>query len=203
MQTQIQQQTKKPSDKKLKLGELQNKYSSLQHPFADFSKTKIVFGEGNIESPLLFLGEGPGREEDISGRPFVGRAGKLLTSMINAMGLAREEVYITNVIKCRLPDNRRPTMQEIATEKKLILDQELAILQPKIICTLGASAMHALLGENCQISQTRGNFFTVNNWQVLPTYHPAYLLRNPSAKSIVWNDLQLIMHFLKIQTVKN
>lgn len=189
-----------PESKTQLLQTLQNSYAAMnKHPFADFSKNKIVFGEGNIESPLLFLGEGPGRDEDLTGRPFVGRAGQLLTKMILAMGLSRNEIYITNVIKCRLPDNRRPTMEEIAIEKKLILDQEIAILKPKIICTLGASAMYALLGPNTQFSKIRGQFFEGPGYKILPTYHPAYLLRNPAAKTMVWRDLQLILQELKTQ----
>lgn len=176
------------------LATLHQKYSSIKdHPFSDFSKNKIVFGVGNPESPLVFLGEGPGRDEDIQGQPFVGRAGKLLTKMIEAMGFSRDQVYITNVIKCRLENNRAPTPEEIEIEKKLILNEELKILNPKIICALGASAMQAMLGAGVQISKTRGKFWNVDQIGVMPTYHPAYLLRNPSAKAIVWDDLKLIL----------
>jgi DNA polymerase len=180
------------------LQQLHQAYAELeQHPFADFAKTKIVFGTGNIDSPLIFLGEGPGREEDIQGEPFVGRAGQLLNQMIKAMGFSRQEVYITNVIKCRLPENRAPSMDEIDIEKRLILDEELAILGPKIICALGSSAMWALLGPGVQISKNRGQIFDLPRFKVAPTYHPAYLLRNPAAKSAVWRDLQAILIELK------
>lgn len=176
------------------LEQLHKRYSSIKdHPFSDFSKNKIVFGVGNPDSPLVFLGEGPGRDEDIQGEPFVGRAGQLLTKMIEAMGLSRDQVYITNVIKCRLENNRAPTSEESEIEKELILDEELKILNPKIICALGASAMHALLGPGAQISKTRGKFWKVGAASVMPTYHPAYLLRNPAAKTKVWDDLKKIL----------
>lgn len=177
-----------------KLEKLKLAYSKIpDHPFSDFSKNKIVFGCGNPDSPILFLGEGPGREEDLVGLPFVGRAGQLLTKIIDAMGLSRETVFITNVIKCRLPNNRPPTIEEIEIEKKLILNKELEILNPKIICALGTSAMHALLGPNVRISSSRGCFFQTGAIKVMPTYHPAYLLRNPMAKPLVWSDMKKIL----------
>ena len=173
---------------------LNQRYAAIiSHPFADFGKNKIVFGVGNLDSKLLFLGEGPGAEEDRIGKPFVGQAGQLLTKIIAAMGYAREQVYITNVIKCRLPNNRPPTLAEIIYDKQAILAEELAIIAPKIICCLGASALYAILGGEQKISRSRGQFFTKDGCLVLPTYHPAYLLRNPAAKSIVWQDMQKIM----------
>ncbi len=183
--------------KKERLLELYKKYSTVDHPFSNFKLNKIVSGVGNVNSPLLFLGEGPGRDEDVQGVPFVGRAGQLLDKIISAMGLERKNVYITNVVKCRLPNNRPPTDEEIEIEKKLILDQELEILQPKIICTLGASSTKAMLGSDSKISKERGKFTPVKNFLVLPTYHPAYLLRNPEAKVFVWEDMQKIMQALK------
>lgn len=175
------------------LESLQEEYRNQSHPFADFKKTKIVFGVGDLNAKLLFLGEGPGADEDKMGEPFVGRAGQLLTKIINAMGLSRDQVYITNVIKCRLENNRAPFPEEIDYEKKVMLDAELAILSPKIICTLGSSATCALLGYQQTISKMRGNFFEYKNSLVIPTYHPAYLLRNPSAKTVVWTDMQKIL----------
>ncbi len=184
--------------KALKLLSLYSQYCAIKnHPFSDFSKNKIVFGVGNVNSPIVFLGEGPGRQEDLQGKPFVGPAGKLLTKMIKAMGMSREHVFITNVIKCRLPQNRAPTLEEISVEKSLILDDELRILNPKIICALGSSAMHALLGPGMQISKARGIFWQYNQSKVMPTYHPAYLLRNPSAKIKVWRDLQKVIKLLQ------
>ncbi len=176
------------------LKKLNLNYSKIEnHPFSNFLKNKIVFGVGNPDSQLVFLGEGPGREEDLHGKPFVGRAGQLLTKIINAMGFNREDVYITNVIKCRLPNNRPPTSEEIEIEKKLILNEELKILSPKIICALGASAMQALLGQDLKISTARGNFFNLERTKIMPTYHPAYLLRNEKAKPLVWSDMKKIL----------
>ena len=195
-----------PENKAEQLERLKIDYSRIKdHPFSDFSKNKIVFGCGNPDSPIIFLGEGPGREEDLTGLPFVGRAGQLLTKIIEAMGLSREKVFITNVIKCRLPNNRPPTSEEIEIEKKLILKKELKILSPKIICALGSSAMQALLGPNIRISSARGRFFEIEGTKIMPTYHPAYLLRNPAAKVLVWSDMKKILAELanlKIQIEK-
>jgi DNA polymerase len=177
---------------------LQHHYAEIvDHPFSDFKKNKIVFGTGNLDSKLLFLGEGPGAEEDRIGEPFVGRAGQLLTKIIEAMGYQRTQVYITNVIKCRLENNRAPTPAEVFYDKKAILDAELAVVNPRIICCLGASAMYAMLGYESRLSVSRGVFVKQGNWLILPTYHPAYLLRNPAAKRLVWQDMQKIVVELK------
>ena len=182
------------------LQDLKKLYAAIpDHPFSDFQKNKIVFGVGNPDSKLLFLGEGPGAEEDRIGQPFVGRAGQLLTKIIEAIGYERSQVYITNVIKCRLENNRAPTPAEIAYDKHAILDQELAVISPRIICCLGASAMYAMLGQESKLSVSRGLFFRQGNSLILPTYHPAYLLRNPAAKRLVWQDMQKIM--AEIQTL--
>lgn len=173
-------------------------YSQIKdHPFSDFEKNKIVFGVGDINSDLVFLGEGPGKDEDEQGKPFVGRAGKLLTKIINAMSFDREQVYITNVIKCRLENNRAPKPDEIDFDMSAITNEELKTINPKIICCLGASSMYSLLGFDRKISDSRGKFFDWNGIKVMPTYHPAYLLRNPSAKTIVWDDMQKILKELR------
>lgn len=195
--TQVSSETLLKNSKERKLSDLYASYSEVSHPFSDFCKNKIVPGVGNVNSRLLFLGEGPGRDEDISGIPFVGRAGQLLDKIIVAMGLERKDVYITNVVKCRLPNNRPPTDDEIEIEKRLILDAELEVLKPEIICTLGASATKAMLGLNAKISKERGNFTRVKDFLVIPTYHPAYLLRNPGGKVYVWQDMQKILQYLK------
>jgi len=156
------------------------------------SRTNIVFGTGNPNATLVFVGEGPGAEEDKQGEPFVGRAGKLLTKMINAIGFAREEVYICNVVKCRPPKNRDPERDEIE-QCEPFLKKQLDIIRPKVIVGLGRHACQTLLKEDVAMSKIRGRFHEYEGLKFMPTYHPAYLLRNPSAKKDVWLDLQLVM----------
>ena len=164
-------------------------------------RTKIVFGTGNPNAELMFVGEGPGRDEDLSGEPFVGRAGKLLTDMIKAMGLQREQVYIANVVKCRPPENRLPEKDEIATCSPFLMRQIDAI-KPKVICTLGSCSAQTLLQTAQGISKLRGEWFDFRGTKLMPTYHPAYLLRNPAAKPEVWKDLQKVMAVLGLQPKK-
>jgi uracil-DNA glycosylase family 4 len=161
-------------------------------------RTKIVFGVGNPKAELVFVGEGPGHDEDIQGEPFVGRAGKLLTQMIEAMSLRRQDVYICNVVKCRPPDNRLPEKDEIATCSPFLMRQ-LSVIQPKVICCLGACAAQTLLATNQGISRFRGEWFDFRGSKLISTYHPAYLLRNPNAKGEVWKDLQKVMAVLGLQ----
>ena len=164
-------------------------------------RNKIVFGAGNPRAELVFVGEGPGHDEDIQGLPFVGRAGKLLTQMIEAMGLKREDVYICNVVKCRPPENRKPEEDEVATCSPYLFRQ-LDTIAPKAIVCLGATAAQALLKTTDSISRFRGNWFDYRNTKLMATYHPAYLLRNPAAKSDVWKDLQKVMAHLGLQPRK-
>jgi len=164
-------------------------------------RTKIVFGTGNPNADLMFVGEGPGRDEDLSGEPFVGRAGKLLTDMIKAMGLERADVYIANVVKCRPPENRLPEKDEIATCSPFLMRQIDAI-KPKVICTLGSCSAQTLLQTAQGISKLRGEWFDFRGTKLMPTYHPAYLLRNPAAKPEVWKDLQKVMAVLGLQPKK-
>jgi uracil-DNA glycosylase family 4 len=161
-------------------------------------RNKIVFGAGNPRAELVFVGEGPGHDEDVQGLPFVGRAGKLLTQMIEAMGLAREDVYICNVVKCRPPENRKPEDDEVATCSPYLYRQ-LDVIGPKAIVSLGGVAAQTLLKTKDPISRFRGNWFDFRNTKLLATYHPAYLLRNPSAKSEVWKDLQKVMALLGLR----
>jgi DNA polymerase len=163
------------------------------------ARTKIVFGVGNPKAELVFVGEGPGHDEDIQGEPFVGRAGKLLTQMIEAMGLRREDVYICNVVKCRPPENRLPEKDEITTCSPFLMRQ-LAAIQPKVICTLGSCASQTLLQTTQGISRFRGEWFDFQGSRLIATYHPAYLLRNPAAKSEVWKDLQKVMAHLGLKS---
>jgi uracil-DNA glycosylase family 4 len=165
------------------------------------ARTNIVFGVGNPKAELVFVGEGPGRDEDEQGEPFVGRAGKLLTQMIEAMGLRRQDVYICNVVKCRPPENRLPEKDEIATCSPFLYRQ-LGVIGPKVICCLGACSAQTLLNTNQGISRYRGEWFDYRGSKLIATYHPAYLLRNPNAKGEVWKDLQKVMAVLGLQPKK-
>ena len=158
-------------------------------------RTNIVFGVGNPHADLVFVGEGPGHDEDLQGIPFVGRAGQLLTQMINAMGLSRDDVYIANVVKCRPPENRTPEKDEVATCLPFLLRQ-LTNINPKVIVCLGSVAAQALLNTNKSISHFRGQWLDFRGAKLMATYHPAYLLRNPHAKPEVWADLKKVMAFL-------
>jgi len=159
------------------------------------TRTNVVFGSGNPKAGLMFVGEAPGSEEDIQGLPFVGRAGQLLTKIIEAMGLKRDDVYIANLLKCRPPDNRAPLPEEIAACRENIRRQ-IAIVKPKVICTLGKFASQTLLNTETTISQLRGNFYEYEGIKVMPTFHPAYLLRNPHDKKLVWHDMKKIKKLL-------
>ena len=164
-------------------------------------RNKIVFGVGNPRAELVFVGEGPGHDEDVQGLPFVGRAGKLLTQMIEAMGMQREDVYICNVVKCRPPENRKPENDEVATCSPYLFRQ-LDVIGPKAIVCLGATAAQALLKTTDSISRFRGTWFDYRGTKLMATYHPAYLLRNPAAKSEVWKDLQKVMAHLGLKAKK-
>lgn len=156
------------------------------------SRTHIVFGEGSPHARMVFVGEGPGFEEDRSGRPFVGPAGQLLTRIIAAMKLTRESVYICNIVKCRPPDNRNPQPDEIRACLPF-LKRQLAAIRPRVICALGGVAAATLLGTDTPISRLRGRFHDFMGIPLMPTFHPAYLLRNPDQKRKVWEDIQQIM----------
>lgn len=158
----------------------------------------IVFGDGNPKAELVFVGEGPGADEDAQGLPFVGRAGKLLTQMIEAMGLQRRDVYICNVVKCRPPENRTPEKDEVSTCSPYMLRQ-LDVINPKVIVCLGSVAAQTLLETNRGISHFRGEWLDFRGRKLMATYHPAYLLRNPNAKGEVWKDLQKVMAELGLE----
>jgi DNA polymerase len=162
---------------------------------------KIVFGDGSAAAKLVFVGEGPGADEDAQGLPFVGRAGKLLTQMIEAMGLKREQVYICNVVKCRPPGNRQPEKDEVDACSPFLFRQ-LDVIQPKVIVCLGATAFQTLLQTSRSISHYRGEWLDYRGYKMMATYHPAYLLRNPAAKSDVWKDLQKVMAELGLEVKK-
>jgi DNA polymerase len=164
-------------------------------------RNKLVFGDGSPKAQLVFVGEGPGADEDAQGLPFVGRAGKLLTQMIEAMGLQRKDVYICNVVKCRPPENRTPEPDEVKTCSPYLLRQ-IDVINPKVIVCLGAVAAKTLLETTRGISQYRGEWQEWRGRKLLATYHPAYLLRNPPAKADVWKDLQKVMAELGLQLPK-
>lgn len=158
-------------------------------------RRQIVFGVGHPHAELMFAGEAPGRDEDIQGEPFVGRAGGLLTKMIEAMGYTRDTVYIANVIKCRPPENRNPEPDEVAACEPFLVRQ-VELIRPKVIVALGKFAAQALLKTTEPISKLRGRVYTYGEAQLVPTFHPAYLLRNPDAKRDAWEDLKRAMALL-------
>ncbi|MEW6335122.1 MAG: uracil-DNA glycosylase [Thermodesulfobacteriota bacterium] len=160
------------------------------------TRRRLVFGEGNPSADLVFVGEAPGADEDAQGRPFVGRAGQLLTRIIEAMGRKREDVYICNILKCRPPGNRNPEPGEIAACEPFLVRQ-LEAIGPRVICALGTFAAHTLLKSEAPISVLRGRFHGYHGIPLMPTYHPAFLLRNPGAKKQVWADVQMIMERLR------
>jgi DNA polymerase len=159
------------------------------------TRQTVVFGEGSEKAKLMFIGEGPGYDEDVQGRPFVGKAGQLLTKIIQSIHLQREEVYIANIIKCRPPQNRNPEPDEIQSCYPFLMKQIKAI-QPRIICALGTFAAQTLLHTDAKITTLRGRFFDLAGIKVLPTYHPAYLLRSPERKREVWEDMKQISEWM-------
>ena len=160
------------------------------------NRTNIVFGVGNPNARLVFVGEGPGADEDLKGEPFVGRAGQLLTRIIESMGMERKDVYIANVVKCRPPENRTPLPDEIATCSPFLFRQ-IAAIRPRVVVCLGTPAAQTVLATRDTITRIRGTFRDVGGMLVMPTFHPAYLLRNPAAKREVWDDMKKVMTELK------
>ncbi len=156
-------------------------------------RTNLVFGVGNPHAALMFVGEGPGRDEDLQGEPFVGRAGQLLTDIITkGMGLKREDVYIANVVKCRPPENRNPEPDEVAACEPF-LKKQIDLIRPKIIVGLGKFAVQTLLQSKAPITKLRGNWHSYHGIKLMPTFHPAYLLRNPADKKLVWEDIKKVI----------
>jgi len=202
------------SDKAALLEKLRKKYSACQNCALSKSRTKIVFGEGNPDADLLFVGEGPGFDEDHQGRPFVGRSGKLLTKILeNGMGIKRDDVYITNIVKChpmkdasnpeKRGNDRPPDILEVRKCFHILLEQ-VRIIRPKVICSLGSPATKVMIGQETGITRVRGKIFDIGLLpdepdyiiKVVPTFHPAYLLRNPPAKKPAWEDIKVIMRLL-------
>jgi uracil-DNA glycosylase family 4 len=188
-------------DKKRFLSELRNEIGECVRCKLSKNRNSIVFGEGNPGAKIMFIGEGPGREEDMQGRPFVGEAGMLLTKLIEKMsigdvGLKRGDVYIANIVKCRPPMNRDPEEDEVESCRGFI-ERQIEIIHPGVIITLGRIALQTLLKRrDLKISAVRGNFLDYNGIPVMPTFHPAYLLRNPKDKWLTWSDVQKVMERL-------
>ena len=193
---------KKPGKKKsVTFEELQGEVAGcFKCELADL-RTNVVFGEGSRNADLLFIGEAPGSDEDKQGRPFVGRAGQLLTKIIEAIGLKREDVFIANILKCRPPGNRNPHPAEIASCSPYLL-QQIRLIKPKVICALGKFAAQTLLNTESPISKLRGNFHDYHGIKLMPTYHPAYLLRNSIGKKDVWDDMQKVAKELGLKIPK-
>ena len=181
----------KPSPPPSTLEDLRAELGDCRRCKLHSGRTQIVFGVGNPRAKLVFVGEAPGRDEDLQGEPFVGQAGQLLTKIIQAIQLQREEVYIANIIKCRPPENRNPEPDEIAACEPFLVKQ-LQVIQPRLICALGTFAAQTLLKSEEKISALRGRFHQYQEIPVMPTYHPAYLLRNASRKREVWEDMKKI-----------
>lgn len=185
--------TASAADRNEELMNVRNEIGDCHRCKLSKNRKNIVFGSGNADARLMFIGEAPGKEEDLQGLPFVGEAGMLLTRMIEKMGLNREEVYIANIIKCRPPLNRDPEEDEIIS-CRVFLDKQITVIAPEFIITLGRIALMTLLNNNkIKITSARGNFFAYKGIPVMPTFHPAYLLRNPKDKWLTWSDVQQVM----------
>lgn len=184
------------TDKDYALKKLRNEIGDCRRCKLSGGRKNIVFGEGNAYAKLMFIGEGPGRDEDMQGRPFVGEAGQILDSLINKRGWKREEVYIANIVKCRPPANRAPEEDEIAACRPFV-ERQIEIIRPKVIISLGNVATHSLLGIKMPISKARGDFLSYKDIPVMPTFHPAYFLRNPKEKHLTWDDTAKVLEKLK------
>lgn len=162
----------------------------VQCPLGNQGRINVVFGSGNPDARLMFIGEGPGRDEDEQGLPFVGRSGQLLNKIFEIIGITREEVFIANIVKCRPPNNRKPTPIEMSTCKKILLEKQIKIIRPRAICTLGSSALEGLLERPVKITAERGIATHYQETPLIPAYHPAYVLRNPPALEYLAKDIQ-------------
>jgi len=182
--------------KKDALQALRDEIGDCQRCRLSKGRKNIVFGEGSVDAEIMFIGEGPGEDEDIQGRPFVGKAGQLLTKLIEKMGFKREDVYIGNIVKCRPPFNRDPEEDEISACSPFIKKQA-DIISPKVIVSLGRVSTQTLIGMKIPIGKLRGKFYQFENIPLMPTFHPSYLLRNPKDKWLVWEDAQKVLEKIK------
>jgi uracil-DNA glycosylase family 4 len=188
-------QTNPPRAKRPTLAEIREEMGDCQRCKLGRGRTNLVFGEGSPQARLMFVGEGPGAEEDLQGRPFVGPAGQLLNNLLNKLGLRREDVYIANVVKSRPPGNRDPEPDEVAACLPFLIKQ-IESIRPAVIVTLGAVATNHLLKTNAPITKLRGNWQKFQNIKVMPTFHPSYLLRSPRERHKTWDDMQQVMEYL-------
>ena len=177
------------------LDEIRNDLGECTRCTLHAGRTTLVFGVGNPDADLVFVGEAPGRDEDLQGVPFVGRAGQLLTKIIASIGLTRDEVYIANVVKCRPPGNRNPEPAEVQTCEPFLFRQ-IDVIRPKVVVALGAFAIHTLLGTDRAISRLRGRVYEYRGAKLVPTFHPAFLLRSPDRKRDVWEDMKKVRSLL-------
>lgn len=193
-----------PGEKSLRLAEMDaNEVRGCTKCRLSQTRSNTVFGEGSPDARLVFVGEGPGETEDRTGRPFVGRAGEKLTQMIAGMGLTREQVFIANIVKCRPPGNREPAPDEVATCTPY-LERQLEIIRPRVIVTLGRPALQFMIGQKVSISRMRGQWLSWRGVKLMPTFHPAYILRNYTreTRAAVWSDLQQVMTELGLSPPK-
>ncbi|MGQ9570885.1 MAG: uracil-DNA glycosylase [Thermodesulfovibrionales bacterium] len=198
----IGDQSAKLSNKETVLESLRNEIGDCKRCRLSKERKNIVFGEGNPDASLMFIGEAPGREEDLQGRPFVGDAGRLLTRLIEKMGFKREDVYITNIVKCRPPMNRDPEKDEIEICRAFV-EKQIEIIKPDVIISLGRISAHTLIGnDKLKMASIRGRFFDYKGIPLMPTFHPAYLLRNPKDKWLTWSDAQKVLEKLEGKKVK-
>ena len=189
---------------KSRLDSLKNKIRAIENCDLKKNASKIVFADGNIQSPIMIVGEGPGQKEDELGKPFVGDAGNLLNKMLKAININRDKIYITNVVNYRPPNNRKPEPNEINRYSEF-LKEHISIINPKILILMGSTAMEAILGSNKRISQERGQWKEViikqKNYKTIVTFHPAYLLRKPDQKKFSWEDLKIIRKKINQQNI--
>ncbi len=189
---------------KSRLDSLKNKIGAIENCDLKKNASKIVFADGNIQSPIMIVGEGPGQKEDELGKPFVGDAGNLLNKMLKAINVNRDKIYITNVVNYRPPNNRKPEPNEINRYSEF-LKEHISIINPKILILMGSTAMEAILGSNKRISQERGQWKEViikqKNYKTIVTFHPAYLLRKPDQKKFSWKDLKIIRKKIDQQNI--
>lgn len=189
--------------KQLLLNELYKPYQKcMECPLALLGRTKVVFGQGNPDARLMIIGEAPGAEEDHRGLPFVGRSGRLLNKTLEVAGIARDDIFITNIVKCRPPSNRAPTQSESAICKSILLYKQIQIIQPTIICTLGATALCQLINKPMQITKVRGTIIEHEGLQIFPTFHPAYVMRNRKQESTFLNDILALKLVINKQKLK-
>jgi uracil-DNA glycosylase len=186
--------------KKYKQSLLQTLYkpysNSHQTLLETYGRTQAVFGSGNPDAHVVFIGEAPGQQEDLQGKPFVGRSGKLLDSIFERFGIQRKDVFITNIVKWRPPNNRKPTMLEMIASKPLLIDQ-IKIIRPQVICTLGSAPLEGILEQPVSITKARGKPLLFKNIPLIPTYHPAYILRNPSQLNLLAQDIKKAIELSK------